>query len=289
MSEQTRIAFLGLGAMGQRMASRLEAAGWDVVVWSRSGVPASARSLSGRAVATAQAAVSGADLVFSMLKDDDASRAVWLSPSDGALSALRAGAVAVECSTLSPAWASELSERMARARRDFIEAPVVGSRPQAEAGSLVFLAAGDPRALDRVRPSLACMGGAVHHLGAAPAAAYAKLIVNALLGVQVAALAELIAFADRAELDLSSFMTALEGLPVLSAAAKNAAAGILARRFEPAFPVELMSKDLRYVLSAAEAVDRVLPVVQRVSEVFETGRSSGHAHENLTAVAKLYT
>jgi len=287
MSEQTRIAFLGLGAMGHRMASRLEAAGCDVVAWNRSGVPASARSLSVRAAATPQAAVSGADLVFAMLRDDDASRAVWLA--GGALTAMRAGAVAIECSTLSPAWAAELAERMGSAGRDFIEAPVVGSRPQAEAGSLVFLAAGDAAAVDRIRPTFAHVGAAVHHVGATPAGAYAKLIVNALLGVQVAALAELLAFAAKANLDLSSFMMTLEGLPVLSPSAKGAAAGMLARRFDPTFPVELVSKDLRYVVSAAEAVGSALPMVRRASEVFETGRSGGLANENLTAIVKLYT
>jgi 3-hydroxyisobutyrate dehydrogenase len=288
MTSLGKIAFLGLGAMGQRMASRLAAGGHDVVVWSRSGVPSSAPLLAERGAKSIRAAVEAADFVLSMVTDDDASRAVWLTPDGGALNAMRAEAVVVECSTLSPGWVSTLALRARAAGFAFVEAPVVGSRPQAEAGGLVFLAGGDLPAVDRVRPILASIGSAVHHVGATPAGAYAKLIVNTLFGVQVAALAELLGFAGKAQLDLSALMQALDGLPVLSPSAKGAATGMLARRFDPMFPVELISKDFRYALAAAKEVDSSLPVARRAGEVFETGSGSGLADENLTAIAKLY-
>lgn len=289
MTQQLTIAFLGLGAMGRRMAARLIAAGHDVVVWNRSRVPADSPALDARSVASPAQAVQRADLVFAMVRDDEASREVWLAPGRGALAAMRAQAIAVECSTLTPAWTAELAGTARRSGLEFIDAPVVGSRPQAEAGALVVLAGGTAAALDRARPALASLASAVHHVGPTPAGAAAKLLVNALFGVQVAALAELLGFARGAGLDLAALMSVLEGLPVLSGSARAAAAGMLAQRYEPMFPVELVAKDLRYALAASAAAGGRLPVIGRTREVFEQAAVGGLGGENLTAIAKLYT
>jgi 3-hydroxyisobutyrate dehydrogenase len=287
MSDQTRVAFLGLGAMGGRMATRIADAGHHLRVWSRSGVSRTTPALSRLAAATAEEAVRTADIAFSMVTDDEASRALWSGPR-GALRAMRPGAILVECSTLTPGWVSELALRARDVGVEFVEAPVVGSRPHAGDGDLIFLAGGDAAVVHRARPVLARMGNAVHHVGPTPTAAYAKLIANALFGVQVAALAELLGFAAKAPLDLEALMRALDVLPMLSPSAKGAAAGMLARRFDPMFPLELAAKDVRYALAAAEAVGSVLPLVRGASEVLERGRVHGLASENLTAIAKLY-
>jgi 3-hydroxyisobutyrate dehydrogenase len=133
MSTRTAVAFLGLGAMGSRMASRLVSDEIDLRVWSRSGPPAGAASLCKLAAPTAADAVKGAGVVIAMVTDDDASRRVWLDA--GVLRSMRTGAIAVECSTLSPGWVSELATHARDAGLRFVDAPVVGSRPQAEAGA----------------------------------------------------------------------------------------------------------------------------------------------------------
>ncbi|WP_437552035.1 NAD(P)-dependent oxidoreductase [Sorangium sp. So ce367] len=288
MGKRMRVAFLGLGAMGGRMASCLVNDDIELKVWSRSGVPSWAPSLGAFSARTPADAARDADTVFAMVTDDEASRSVWLDDDVGALRGMRSGAVIVECSTLSPGWVSTLAGRAKDAGLEFIDAPVVGSRPHAERGNLTFLAGGDAAVLEPLRPILGRMGGAVKHVGASPAGAYAKLIVNTLFGVQVAALAEVLGFAARARLDTAALMQALEGLPVLSPAASGAATGVLARRFEPMFPVALAAKDLRYALEAAERVGGDLPVSRGASEVFERGLAGGLRDENLTAVAKLY-
>ncbi|WP_437800086.1 NAD(P)-dependent oxidoreductase [Sorangium sp. So ce693] len=288
MCKRMKVAFLGLGAMGGRMASRLVNDDIELKVWSRSGVPSWASSLGAFAARTPADASRDADAVFAMVTDDDASRSVWLDDDVGALRAMRSGAVIVECSTLSPGWVSTLAGRAKDAGLEFIDAPVVGSRPHAERGNLIFLVGGDEAVLEPLRPILGRMGGAVKHIGASPAGAYAKLIVNTLFGVQVAALAEILGFAARARLDTAALMHALEGLPVLSPAASSAATGMLARRFEPMFPVSLAAKDLRYALEAAERVGGDLPVARGASEVFDRGLAGGLRDENLTAVARLY-
>jgi 3-hydroxyisobutyrate dehydrogenase len=280
----TRVAFLGLGAMGQRMARRLANAGVELSVWNRSGT----RSFAGaRHAGKAREAVADARVVFSMVRDDAASRAVWLG-ADGALSSMRPDTVAIECSTLSPAWVTELAAAASRAGVHLLDAPVVGSRPQAESGGLVFLAGGSLEVVERARPLLNHMGNAVHHVGASPAGAYVKLLVNALFGVQVAAVAELLGFAAKAHLDMEMLMKALEGLPVLSPSAKGAVAGMLGRRFEPMFPVDLAAKDFRYILKAAADLGSRVPTARSASEAFDEGRAQGLENENLTAIAKLY-
>lgn len=282
--DNARIAFLGLGAMGRRMAQRLAGAGFELTVWNRSGTGS---FVGARHAAKVHEAVADAKVVFSMVRDDAASRAVWLG-ADGALARVRADTVIVECSTVSPAWITELSAAASRAGVHLLEAPVVGSRPQAESGGLAFLAGGAIEVLARVRPLLDHLGSAVHYVGASPGGAYAKLLVNALFGVQVAALAELLGFAAKAQLDVELLMKALDGLPVLSPSAKGAAAGMLARRFEPMFPLDLAAKDLRYFLSAAAGLGSRVPMVQGASEAFDEGRAQGLENENLTAIAKLY-
>jgi 3-hydroxyisobutyrate dehydrogenase len=281
----SRIAFLGLGAMGQRMASRLAAAGHSVVAWNRSA-PASAPA-GVTLAATAALAVADVTLALAMVTDDDASRALWLGPS-GALAALPRGATVVECSTLTPGWVTELAGHARAAGLTFVEAPVVGSRPQAEAGALSFLVGGEPAAVEQLRPVLATMGGAVHHLGATPAGSYGKLIVNTLFASQLATLAEMLGMARHAALDSATLLRALEALPVTSPAAKAAAATMVAGNFAPQFTVALVEKDLRYTAATAAALGQAAPVAGAVRDVFTTALRNGLAQDNATAVAMLY-
>jgi 3-hydroxyisobutyrate dehydrogenase len=282
----TSVAFLGLGAMGSRMAARLLDDNVRLRVWSRSGLPAGLSSLAPMLAATPAAAVADADIVISMVTDDDASRAVWLEA--GVLEGMRRSAVAVECSTLSPGWVSTLAQRAGDAGLAFVDAPVVGSRPQAEAGSLIFLAGGDAAVVERLRPTLLRMGGALHHVGASPAGAYAKLVTNALFTIQVAAVAELLGFARCARLDVQVLNQVLGSLPVVSPAAKGAMAGMLAGAFGPMFPLRLAAKDLRYAAAEAAAVGSDVPMTRAAREVFQRGGANGFFEENLTAVTKLY-
>jgi 3-hydroxyisobutyrate dehydrogenase len=283
-----RIAFLGLGAMGRRMATRLVEAGHDVVAWSRSGVPEETPALHGRGVKSPRAAADGADVVIAMVTDDEASRAVWEDPEHGALVGLRPGAIAIESSTLTPVWVRTLGTRVRAAGAEWLDAPVMGSRPQAEAGALVHLVGGSTEVVERARPVLEAIGSAVLHVGPTSAGAMTKLIANALFGVQVAVLAELLGLASKAGLDGAAVVEALGQLPVTSPAAKAAATGMLADRFEPMFPTNLVAKDFRYALATAEPNRSALPIVRAASILFEDALTRGLGNQNLTAVARLY-
>lgn len=283
-----KIGFLGLGAMGARMAARLCAAGADLVVWNRSPEAAAPLVDAGaRRADTPRAAAEGRDLVFSMLRDDAASEAVWRAPEQGALAGLGQGAVAIDCSTVTPAGSRRLAEAAAARGAAALDAPVAGSRPQAEAGALIFLVGGPETALAQARPALEAMGGAVHHAGPSGAGAAAKLLVNALFGAQLAAMAELLGLAARLDLDPARAAEILAATPVCSPAAAAAAQAMLARRFAPAFPIDLVVKDFGLIDEAAAAVGAEVPISAAAGAVYRRAAELGWAGENITAVARL--
>ena len=248
------IAFLGLGAMGSRMAARLVDAGFAVTAWNRTPDRAPALVDAGLELAeTPAAAARGADVVIAMVRDDAASRAIWLADGCGALATLSAQAIAIECSTLSVPFTGELHQRFAQAGRVLVDAPVAGSRPQAEAGKLIFLAGGSAAAVTRIKPVLEPMAGAIHHAGDAGAGATVKLMVNALFGAQLAMLAELLGFARKAGIDAQTAVALIGATPVCSPAAGLAASAMLARSWAPAFPIDLVAKDFELLRASAAA------------------------------------
>lgn len=281
------IAFLGLGAMGARMARRLLDAGHQLTVWNRSAAAIAPLSQNGaRAVSTPREAVAGAEFVISMIRDDAASRAVWLDPDTGALEGLQDGATAIESSTLSVAWARELASMFDSQGADFLDAPVAGTLPQAEAGALVYFVGGHATVFSRAEPILKAMGAAAHHVGPNGNGAIVKLAVNAMLCVQTVMMSELIQLGLGAGMSAGALIEILEKTPLCSPAAARSAADILNQEYSPKFPVALAAKDMRYFLAAQDSSQ--LPLGTVVRDLFEAAIKAGVGDENINAVAKLY-
>ena len=279
-----RVSVLGLGAMGSRMAGALLRAGHEVTVWNRTPERAEALAALGvKRAATPRDAVAGAEFAISMVRDDAAAREVWLNPGHGAVAGLAHGTVAIESSTVTPAWVRELASACDGVGADFLDAPVAGSRPQAEAGQLIFLVGGAPDVLARAEPVLQAMGGAIHRAGPIGSGATVKLAVNALLGVQIAAMAELVGWLGKCPLDLAQAVRIIAATPVASPAARAAAENMLAGNFAPLFPVELVAKDLGYLTTRP-----VAPVTAAAQAVFEQALHDGRGAEHATAVVDLY-
>ena len=160
------IAFLGLGAMGSRMAQRLLENGRTLVVWNRSPQPIAALTRLGAvAAASPREAAERSDIVVSMVADDAAARTVWLDPRSGAAEGLRAGSIAVESSTVTPAWIAELGAAAKARGAALVDAPVAGSLPAAATGQLLVLMGGDDAAVETVKQALAPLASAFRHLG----------------------------------------------------------------------------------------------------------------------------
>jgi 3-hydroxyisobutyrate dehydrogenase-like beta-hydroxyacid dehydrogenase len=283
------IAFLGLGAMGSRMARRLLGRDDAVRVWNRSPGPAEALARDGAvAAATPRAAAEGADVVISMVSDDAAARAVWLDGATGALAAMKAGALAIESSTVTPGWIAELHAAAAARGVDLVDAPVAGSRPQAEAGQLVFIMGGTPEATARAKVIAAPMGGSFPHVGSSGRGARMKLAINLLLGAQIACLAEALGALAADGFDEKQVAELIAGTAVASPAAANYARIMEERREVTMFPVDLMAKDLAYAVEVATARGLSAPIAEAALAAFRAASAAGFGSENVTSLRKIY-
>jgi 3-hydroxyisobutyrate dehydrogenase len=283
------IALLGLGAMGSRKAANLLKADHALTVWNRTPEAAAALVAQGAKQApTPRQAAAGADFVFAMVRDDEASREIWLSPHHGALEGLKEGAIAIESSTLTPGWIRELGLAVAARGSALLEAPVAGSRPQAETAQLVYFIGGDEAVLKQVKPLLIAMGSTITHVGPLGSGALVKLSTNALLGVQVTVLAELIGLLKRSGADVASAVKAIGGTAAWSPAANNLSSSMLAGNFSPQFPVELIEKDFGYAVDAAGSPEDV-PTIAAARGVFQKAIANGFGSDNMTSVVQLFT
>jgi 3-hydroxyisobutyrate dehydrogenase len=283
------IAVLGLGAMGSRMAANLLKAGHAVTVWNRTpGAAAALVTQGAKHAQTPRDAAAGADLIIAMVRDDQASRDLWLASSNGALAGMKEGAIAIESSTLTPGWIRELGAAVAARGAALLEAPVAGSRPQAEAAQLVYFVGGDEAVLEHAKPVLATMGSTISHVGPLGSGALVKLSTNALLGIQVTALAELIGLLVRSGADAAGAMQAIGRTAVWSPAANHLSSSMLSGNFAPQFPIELIEKDFGYAIDVAGSPEAA-PTIAAARGVFRKAITKGFGTENMTGVVQLFT
>jgi 3-hydroxyisobutyrate dehydrogenase len=238
--------------MGGAMSRRLLSSGFPLAVWNRN--PDKARpfaDLGARVADSPEDAAATADVVISMVADDNASLTVWCG-AHGALSRIRPGTLLIESSTLSPAWIGELAGRAQAHGCMFIDAPVTGSRVQAASGDLLFLTGGNADAVARARPVLGVMASrGILHLGPVGSGARMKLVNNFVCGVQAAALAEAVAFIERGGLDLTSALLVLQDGAPGSPLVKAVGTRMLRRDYTVNFGLSLMRKDLAYAIADA--------------------------------------
>jgi 3-hydroxyisobutyrate dehydrogenase len=268
----TDVAFIGLGAMGSRMAMNLHRAGFALRIWNRDRTKARALVDAGaRLVDSPGDAAAGASFVVSMVADDLATRDVMLGAT-GVLAQAAPDAIIVDASTNTPGMAREMARAAAARGVRYLDAPVLGSTPQAEAKELVFLVGGDPDAFDRSKPLLGAMSRLSHYLGDSGAGATIKLINNMVSGALLAVLAEAAQIAEAARLDPVATVAALSD----GAAGSRMLAGklpkIFQRDFTPQFQLELMEKDMRYFLQLAADLDRPAPLASLVRSQYQAAR-----------------
>mgnify|MGYP001800120603 CR=1 FL=1 len=285
-----KIAVLGLGAMGSRMAANLLKAGYTVTVWNRSPESAKPLAAKGATVAnTPKLAAKSADIVISMVTDINASKAVWLDSETGALLGMRQNAIAIESSTLTVNWVKELAAETTSQGFAFLDAPVVGTRPQADSGNLVYLVGGKAEILKQAENILLSAGGGkINHVGDIGDGMAMKLAVNAMFGIQVAAFSEIIGMLTKNGLELEKAIQCLGDLPVTSPAVKNAANLILKDNHQAMFPISLVEKDFRYVMQTAADIEAKVPVSEAIYQVYLDAVDKGYDGDNITGVAKLF-
>jgi 3-hydroxyisobutyrate dehydrogenase len=285
---ETKIALLGLGLMGSGMAGRLLDAGYPLTIWNRN--PGKTQALADRGARVAgspREAATGAAVVISMLADVPVCRDVWLGRGEAILGAAP-GTILVESSTITVEWVHELDRAAREHGCELVDAPVTGSKPQAAAGQLLFLAGGSSAALDKITPILKSMGRDVVHVGPVGSGARLKLINNFLSGSQVAALAEALSLIERSGLDTQKALGVLtEGAPG-SPLVKLLSGRMTARQYEPNFLLRLMAKDLRYAVSEAENQGLDLDMGRAALRVFEHAIAAGQGEDDMSAVVEQF-
>lgn len=281
------IAWLGLGAMGQRMVAHLLEAGHDVVVYNRSQERAQALLERGaRLAATPAEAASQAQVVVAMLTDDEASKQVWSAPDTGAFAGVKPGTILVESSTLTTEWIQQWATQAQTLEAYAVAAPVAGTTPQAEAGALIYFAGStSAQALEDIEPVLLRMGQAVHKLPTPKHAAFVKLAVNSVFAAQICVLGEVLGAAQESGVALQGLVDVLNQVPVTSPALKGVSGLVLKDHRVSMFPIDLVEKDVRYM---ARASSEALPCLNTVREQYDKARQQGMGQENIHAVTRLH-
>lgn len=266
------VAFIGLGAMGSRMAMNLHAAGHHLRVYNRDKAKSKPFAEKGIEVCDSPAAAAkGAEFVCSMVSDDVATREVMLGAA-GVVGAAAPGTIILDSSTNTPAMAREVARAAAAKGVAYLDAPVSGSMAQAQGKELVILVGGDQAAFDKAQPVLSAMGRMVRRIGASGAGATLKLINNMLSASLTAAIAEAAQAAEAAGLDREATMEVLGEGAAGSRLMKTKLPKILKRDFSPQFQLELMDKDLRYFLALAQELDCPAPIASLVRSQYQAAR-----------------
>lgn len=283
-----KVALIGLGVMGSGMAANWLAKGFAVGVYNRTAARAAPLAAKGATVAASpRAAADGADFVFAMVADDAASRSVWLG-SDGALAGMKPGAVAVECSTLSPAWVRELAEAARKKGADFLDAPVGGSRAAAAEGKLMLFVGGDAATLARARAPLEAISARINHLGPVGAGATWKLINNVMSAAHMAVLAEGLAIAEKAGIDLKQAADLIRNGAPGSPMVIGKLPRFVERNYASAdFSLKLMHKDVAYAAALANAEGVRVRVIPAVGEVYALAEAQGLGDHDVAAIREV--
>ncbi|MCL4504923.1 MAG: NAD(P)-dependent oxidoreductase [Chloroflexi bacterium] len=283
-----QIAVLGLGIMGGGIARNLLRDGYPVTVYNRTKAKAQPLLDAGASWSDSpRAAAAGADIVISVVGDDAASRAMWLGGA-GALAAMRPGAVALECTTLSVGWVRELAEHARAAGARFVDAPMAGSKNAAAAGQLSLYVGATPELFDELRPMLASFATTIVHFGPTGSGAMYKLINNMIVAANVTALAEGIAMAEKAGLDMGTFLQTITTGAVGSPIVKMKSPQIIARNHtDTHFALRWMHKDLTYALRAADELGVALPDAALAHELLRMAMQRGWSDQDFAVVAEL--
>jgi 3-hydroxyisobutyrate dehydrogenase-like beta-hydroxyacid dehydrogenase len=279
-----RVAFLGLGIMGSRMARNLRRAGFDVVVWNRTR--SRADELGEPIAETPRAAGERADVVITMVVDAPDVEAV-LFGEDGAAAGLREGGLVVDMSTIAPTAVRRIAERLAERKIGFVDAPVTGSKPRAEDATLTIMAGGSGQDFERAKPLFEAMGELIVHCGPSGHGAMVKLLNNALAATNAAVLAQALDIAERYGLDGDRMLEVMSAGSAKSTMLDLKARPMLEHDYEPLFKLAHMLKDVRHCLDEARALGQDFRLASDAERLYAAADAAGLGDEDFAAVIEV--
>jgi 3-hydroxyisobutyrate dehydrogenase-like beta-hydroxyacid dehydrogenase len=273
-SAPRKIGFIGLGLMGRPMAMNLLKAGHSLTVWNRTASRAQELVAAGAALAKSpREAAAASDILFTIVSDPPALQQVlWgqEGKNDGALEGFRAGSIYIDSSTVSPTLTGLVAAACSKKGVRYLDAPVTGGDWGAREGNLVFMIGGDAETLRDVEPILGVLGKKWFHLGPNGAGQTVKLAMNAILALQVAAMAEALALVSKAGLKGEQLIEVMQSSMARSGVLDVKAPLMVKGDFKPSFPLRLMHKDLGLALDLANQIGVALPSTAVAREVYNS-------------------
>ena len=273
--------------MGQAMAANLLKAGFSVSVYNRDRSKTAFFKERGCAVAPTPGALAKmCNILITMVADPAALDAVLEGPA-GVFQSRFGGNIIINMSTVSVEYAQKLSKRCFVEGVRFIDCPVTGSKPLAENGTLVLLAAGEEKVVEEARPILLAMGKSIVYAGPAPAGTALKLCMNLIVAGMTSALAESAVLAERLGIAPKLIFSALAESPALNCGYfKMKEHNILNKDFPPAFPLKHMLKDARFMLKEAADRGQGLPVTEAIEKLMAASAGAGNGDRDLSVILK---
>jgi 3-hydroxyisobutyrate dehydrogenase-like beta-hydroxyacid dehydrogenase len=278
------VAFLGLGIMGSRMAANLRDAGHELVVWNRTR--AKAEAFGGAVAATPAEAAADAEVVITMVVDAAQVDQVLLG-DDGAAGGARDGTLVVDMSTIGPTAARDIGARLSERGLRFVDAPVTGSSPKAEAGTLTIMAGGDAADVERARALFEAMGETIVHAGELGQGQMVKLVNNALAAANAIALGEALLAGAATGTDLDALLAVMGAGSAGSAMLELKAGPMRSHDYATLFKTEHMLKDVRLCLEETQAAGVPFGAAARAREILIAAVGRGHGDDDFAAVVEV--
>jgi 3-hydroxyisobutyrate dehydrogenase len=281
--DRSKLGFIGIGAMGSRMAGRLLKHGFQVTVFDRNAAKVNALIESGGTAARSIPELAlGSDVVLSSLPNDEVVHGVYTGP-EGVLEHIRPGSLIIEMSTVSPDTARELHRLGSERGVSVLDVPVSGSTPAAEQGSLTLLCGGDEDSFQAAEAIFTAIGKQHFYLGPSGSGNTMKLVVNTLLGVGMQAIAEAVVFGEKAGLDRRRLLDVLSKTALIAPAHLGKLIKAEEYDYRPEFAIGLMNKDFRLILETALAVHAPMPTTAAAFPINDA-EFAGHPDYDFCAV-----
>jgi 3-hydroxyisobutyrate dehydrogenase-like beta-hydroxyacid dehydrogenase len=283
-----RVGFIGLGIMGSRQAASLRREGFELTVYNRTRERADAWAAEhgGEVAASPREAAERSDVVITMVVDGDQVDELLLG-EDGAAAGAREGTLFIDMSTIGPLAARRIGAALAERGHRFVDAPVTGSAPKAEDGTLTIMAGGSDADIERAMPQLEAMGEVIVHVGEVGAGQQVKVLSNAVSAVNCATLAQALVVGRRAGVDLGALLKVMGAGSANSTMLQLKGEPMLAHDFAPLFKLEHMLKDVLLCLEDARAAGAAFPSAALAGELYAAGAGRGLGEQDFAAVLEV--
>jgi 3-hydroxyisobutyrate dehydrogenase len=284
-ADQVKLGFIGLGNMGSRIAQRLLDHGYPLVAYDMDSAKTEAvAGKRGFAARNISELARTCDVILSCLTNDEAVQDVYAGPA-GVFAEARPGTIVLEMSTISPETSRELHRLGAKSGIEVLDVAISGSTPAAEQGILTLLAGGTEDLFRAAQPIFQAIAKQYFLLGGPGSGTAMKLVVNALLGVGMQAIAEAVVLGEKVGLDRERLLEVLSKTAVIAPAHVGKLARIAINDYTPQFPLRLMNKDFGLILRAAAKADLSMPVTEAAFGV-NSEELAGGGDEDFSAVVR---